>query len=67
MSPATCEAVAAPARRARRDWPTLALRALVGLGAALTLAVLAGLVGFVIVRGVPHITADLFEIGRAHV
>ncbi len=60
MSPATCEAVAAPARRARRDWPTLALRALVGLGAALTLAVLAGLVGFVIVRGVPHITADLF-------
>lgn len=51
---------ASPAGATRRDWGALALRLLVGAGAAITLAALAGIVGFILVMGVPHLSADLF-------
>lgn len=63
MSPSDAIAAAAPRASARLPRISAAglLRWLVYLGAALTTAILALLVGFILVNGIPHLTPSLFE------
>ncbi len=47
---------------ARRDWLSLFLRALVWFAAGLTALVFVSLVGYILIRGLPHLKPELFSI-----
>lgn len=46
---------------ARRDWLSLLLRAAVWLAAGLTFAAFLSLVGYILLRGIPNLTPELFS------
>lgn len=46
----------------KKDWGSIVLRALVKMAAALTMAVIVFLIGYILLKGIPHVSPSLFAL-----